>query len=133
LDDPTNTDGYIKVGRLFLGEYLQMDPSSLIEFPETRARTDNVTYSIGNQMYGDKGVEYISYNYAFPQSGTTARTNINSMWGTVGRWKPFFFTNFDTTYTVIEPIYCHLTNDLSYNHVGGSQWSGYQLNIREVD
>ena len=132
MDDQTNSNSYLQVGRAFVGEYLQVDPSSLLEFPEERTRTDTVQYSIGNQMYGDKGVEAVVYRYSFPRSDDTMKGNMETVWTTVGRHKPIFFTNFDTTYTVIPPTYCHIAEDMTFQYLGNAEWE-YSMVLREVD
>lgn len=132
FDDPTNTDGFISVGRLFLGEYLQADPSSLIEFPEEHIRTDSFQTSEGNQLYADEGIGYNIYRYSYRRVEDTQKGNIESMHDTVGKHKPIFFTNFDTAYTVIEPIYCQIQNDITFRYFGGSKWD-YDLTLREVN
>ena len=132
FDDQTNSNSYLQVGRLFLGEYLQVDPSSLLEFPEERTRTDTVQYSIGNQMYADQGIESVIYRYQFPRSDDTMKGNMETAWTTVGRHKPIFFTNFDTAYTVIPPVYCHIAEDITFQYLGNAEWE-YGLVLKEVD
>jgi len=131
FDDTTNTNSYLEVGRLFLGEYLQFDPSSIYEFPEERARDDVTQFSPGNQMYVDKGVQYKRYKYSFPATGDTMKASMDAVYTEVGKFKPFFFMNFDTTYTVIEPIYAVLENNLTWNKIQVNKWD-YSLIVREV-
>jgi hypothetical protein len=133
IEDPTNGDSYLEVGRWFLGSYLQVDPSSYVEFDLNLRRSDRVAFSITNQAYSDKGIEFWDITYDFPPSQTaTAKSNIETFFTIVGKFKPFFFTNFDSTYTVIEPIYCILVDDIIFKNHGGNRFS-YSLHLREVN
>ena len=131
VEDPTNPDGYVEIGRIFLGEYIQFSPSSLHEFPVKHVRSDNVDFSITNQTYGEVGVEHLELSYEFPKSSNTMKVAVEALWDECGKHKPFFFSNFDTTFTVISPIYCVITDDLVFKFLSGSQWE-YALTLREV-
>jgi hypothetical protein len=133
LDDSANADGYISVGRLFIGEYLQADPSSYEGFPIKHVRTDSGSFSISNQYYSDEGVGYRELKYAFPRTANTAKTAIETMWNTVGKHKPLFFANFDSSYwSVIDPIYCTIIEDITFTKLRGNDWE-YSLTLREVN
>uniref|UniRef100_UPI0011453510 hypothetical protein n=1 Tax=Anaplasma marginale TaxID=770 RepID=UPI0011453510 len=83
--DAGNTDNYIEVGRMFACAYLQVTPSSLLDFRITKVRTDNVKESIGNQMYSDQGVGYREFRYRFPPTGTTMISSLDTMYDTIRR------------------------------------------------
>jgi hypothetical protein len=107
LSNTTNPAGYYEVGRLFLGTYLQVDPSSLIEFPQEQIRTDNVVFSRDGQLYADEGITYKQLRYKFEEASPTAKTLIETMWAGsagVGKFKPILLMNYDTDFTVIEPL-----------------------------
>jgi hypothetical protein len=132
FEDASNTNSYLSVGRLFLGLKLDLSPSAAEEFALNRVRNDNTVYSLTNQAYSDKGVEHIEVGYKFPQITDTLKTSVEAMFDTVGKHTPIFFTNFNTDFSIIEPIYCIITSDLAFTrkHAGiGWEW---QLNLREV-
>lgn len=119
FDETTNPDGYYEVGRLFLGEYLQVDPSSLVEFPQEQIRTDNVIFSRDGQLYADEGICYKQLRYKFEQASNSAKTLIETMWAGsagVGRYKPVLLMNYDTDFTIIEPLYCSIAEDIVFEH-----------------
>ncbi len=131
FDDTTNTDGFYEVGRLMLGEYLQVDPSSLVEFPEKHVRNDNVAFSRSNQHYADQGSGWKELSYQFQDSDDTMKGKVEVMWGSVGKFIPILLMNYDTTFTVVEPLYASITNDLTFGHKKFDRWD-YSINLREA-
>lgn len=130
--DTGNADGYYEVGRLMLSEYLQMDPSSMVEFPEEHVRNDRVAFSRSNQLYADTGVGYKQLRYKFEYASASAKTAIETMWDTVGKHTPLLLMNYDTTFTVIEPLYCAIAEDMTFEHKKHDEWN-YELVLRECN
>jgi len=131
IADAANTDGYVEVGRLGLGAYLEMDPSSLVEFPMEKLRTDNVAYSITNQIYGDKGEAFLKISYDFPRTSASAKSAVETFYDDVGLHTPFFFSNFTSDFTIIEPIYAVLGEPITFNYIGHGYFT-FGTVIREV-
>ena len=132
FNETTNPDGYYQIGRLMLGAYLQVDPSSLVEFPEDHVRSDRQQFSVTNQLYADIGVGHKEYRYSFEYANASAKTLMQTMWDTSGRHGPFLFLNYDETYTVIPPVYCVLTEDMTFTHLLHDFWK-FDMKLREVD
>ncbi len=132
FNDTSNSDGFYEVGRLFLSEYLQIDPSSLIEFPEKHMRNDLRSFSRSNQMYADQGSGWKELSYQFQNSDDTMKGKIETVWGSVGKFKPLLLMNYDTTFSVIPPLYCSITNDITFTHKKFDRWD-YSLDLREAD
>lgn len=130
FDELTNADGYYEVGRLFLGAYLQVDPSSMVEFPEEHTRTDRQAFSRTGQFYGDQGVGYKQLDYRFEWASNSAKTLIETMWDTVGRHTPLLIMNYDTTFSVIEPLYAVLVEDITFEHRRYDRWN-FGMKLRE--
>ena len=132
FDDTTNADTFYEVGRLMLGEYLQVDPSSLIEFPEKHIRNDRVAFSRSNQHYADQGSGWKELSYQFQDSDDTMKGKVETMWNTVGKFKPLLLMNYDTTFSVIEPLYCSVVDDIIFTHKKYDRWD-YSLSLRQAD
>lgn len=133
FDELTLADGYYEVGRLFLGQYLQVDPSSLVEFPQEQVRTDNVQFSRDGQLYADEGICYKQLRYQFQEASASAKTLIETMWAGsagVGKHKPLLLMNYDETFTVIEPLYCAIAEDIVFKHKTHDYWD-WDLVLRE--
>ncbi len=132
ITDPNVSDGYFEVGRFVLAEYLQIDPSSLIEFPEKHIRNDRVAFSRSNQHYADQGSGWKELSYQFQDSDDTMKGKVETMWGSVGLFKPLLLMNYDTTFSVIPPLYCSITNDITFTHKKFDKWD-YSLDLKEAD
>ena len=130
FSDNSNPDGYYEVGRLFLGAYLQVDPSSLVEFPEEHVRTDNQKFSRSNQLYADEGIGYKQLRYKFEAASASAKTLMEALWDGVGKHTPFLLMNYDETFTVIEPLYCAITENVVFQHKKYDLWD-FELVLRE--
>ena len=118
LDDPTNTDGYVEVGRPWLGEYLAIDPSSLDAFTVTKKRSDTVTYGRDRQKYATEGVGWRNFNLSFPRTSGSALTAILTMYDTVGNHGSVIFSNFDSLriYPLVEPCYSSIVGEIDFSH-----------------
>jgi len=118
IDDPTNTDGFISIGRLWAGEYISIDPSSLIDFTVSKRRSDNVAHGRYRQKFASEGIGWREFKLDFPPSNETMVEKINTLYDTVGNHSSFIFCNFDTIrdYVLVEPCYVSIDNELEFNH-----------------
>ena len=130
IEDTNNDEGYLEIGRLFLGEYLQITPSSFIEFPLTIDTTDQVSYSMGRQLYGDRGVRYTRLAYQFPATDDDQKKLVEAMWINRGLTGPIWFMNYDTDYDRIPPIYMHIATPITFRSEG-DRWK-WELDLVEV-
>ena len=130
FDELTNSDTYYEVGRLFLGTYVQVSPASLVEFPVKHVRNDRTVFSKSNQLYGDQGVGWKELHYKFPRSSNSAKTLIETMWGSCGKYIPLIFLNYNLDYTIVPPLYCVIQEDIIFEHLKNDFWS-YSLSLRE--
>ncbi len=106
--DAANPDGYIQIGRLSLGTYLQMPD---IEPGETLPRPTStiVTESPTGQVYADLGIEWGEFGIVFPPVITeTQRQAIRAMWAAVHNAVPFFLAVWESSFEVEGPVYCRL-------------------------
>jgi len=120
LDDPTNTDGYVEMGRPWLGTYLAIDPSSLDSFTVTKKRSDTVTYGRDRQKYATQGVGWRQFNLSFPRTSGTALTAIQTMYDTVGNHGSVIFSNLDgrRDFPIVEPCYTSIVGEIDFRHGG---------------
>ena len=132
FDHLTNADGYYEIGRLMLGAYLQIDPSSMVEFPEKHPRSDRLSFSISNQPYTDEGMGHKELSYQFQYAGNTMKASMVTLWETVGKHTPLLFLNYNLDYTVIPPLYCSITNDIIFEHIKYDKWN-FAIDLRECD
>jgi len=118
IEDSTQTDAYVEVGLLWLGTYLTIDPSSLLNFTVTKKRSDTVVYGRDRQKYATEGVGWRSFDLSFPRTGGTALTNVLTMYDTAGNHSSVIFCNFDSdrSYEIVEPCYCSIEGEIDFRH-----------------
>jgi hypothetical protein len=110
FDDDANGDGYLEIGRLFLGTRLQMpkiEPGVDIPYQDTSV----VSTSISGESYGDEGVIIRAPAFRFPHLTDTERGNILSMWREVKKVKPIFLLIWEDSLDVEGAIYCRINMD----------------------
>jgi hypothetical protein len=130
FEDTTNTSTYLQIGRLTASNYLQFTPSSLAEFKIIENRTDIVNITPSNNCYGYQLSDFRTFEYEFPKSASSMISSIKDIYDTNGKVIPWYFMNFDTAWTVIEPAYVILTNDFEQGWKEGK--ASYGLRLREV-
>lgn len=133
IDDQTNPDGYIEIGRFWLGDYITISPSSLVDFTVKKNRSDNVMHNKTRQKYASIGNTWREFNLQFPPTASTMVDLIEDMFDYVGNHSSFIFCNFDTLrgYTLVEPCYVSIVDDsLSFGHDENNKWN-WSLNLME--
>jgi hypothetical protein len=132
IDDPLNTDGYVEAGRLWLGSYVTISPSSLLDFRVVKRRSDMVTIGKNRQKYAVPGEGWRRFEMSFPATGGSMLTAIQTMYDTVGNHSSVIFSNFDdlTTYDLVYPVYASIEGDLSFTHDKRQKYS-YSIVLEE--
>lgn len=129
--DPNNADGYVEAGRFYLGKYLQVTPTSFIEFPTEHSRSDRFQYSQGRQLYADVGLGTRQVRYQFPDTSAAQKKLMEAMWDDRGMHGPVIFTNYDSAYwSRIPPMYAHIASPVTFIS-RGDRWR-YDLQLQEV-
>jgi len=132
IDDQTNHDGYLEVGRVWLGNYIDINPSSMLEFTVAKKRNDRVVHGRGQQKFASVGVGWREFKLTFPPSETAMVDSILTMYDTVGNHSSVIFCNFDSIrdYTIVEPCYCSISNEMDFQHTERQKYT-YALNLVE--
>lgn len=133
IDDDSNPDGYVQIGRVMLGAYVQMPPVEPgVNLP---VDTTSVAFtSITGQVYGDEGVIVRVPGFQFPLVTETQRQALLTMWGAVHNITPFVLVVWEDSLTVEGPLYCRLDQDslpFELAREAGVMWST-TLKFREV-
>lgn len=132
FSDASNPDGYISIGRLWVGTYFQITPSSLLDFKITYTNSDINIYGINRQKFSLPGVIWRRFDLSFPPSDNTMISTINDLIDQVGKHSSFIFCNFDdlTTYAVVYPAYVSIKDDIGFTHESRQRYR-YQLVLEE--
>lgn len=122
----------IQVGRIWVGNYIDISPASLDDFTVTKKRDDNVVYGRGRQKYASPGQGWRSFDLSFPRTAGTTLTAIQTLYDTVGKHTSFIFCNFNSlrTYPLVEPCYCSIADDIGFSH-SSRQFYTYRIILEE--
>jgi hypothetical protein len=122
----------VQAGRLWLGEYLQVNPSSLLDLTVSKKRSDVVVYGRDRQKFANPGVGWRRVSAKFPKTNPNMIYRLEQFHDHVGNHSSFIFCNFDTSreFPLVEPLYGSLSDDLSFNHTDRQKYN-YSLTIEE--
>jgi hypothetical protein len=114
----------IEIGRIWLGEYITIDPSSALSFNVIKKRSDNVTHSRNRQKFASIGLSWRRFELSFPKTEEVTILKLNTMIDYVGNHSAFIFCNFDTLrdYILVEPCYVSIDGEISFNHIKNMTW-----------
>ena len=120
LVEGTTTGTYIEAGRVWLGPYMTIDPSSLVDFRVTKKRSDTVIYGKHRQKFADPGYGWRRFDLNFPETDASMVSAIATMYDTVGNHTSMLFMNFDSVrdWTLVSPVYCSIVGDLQFVNRG---------------
>lgn len=122
----------LQIGRLWIGDYIDISPSSLDDFTVTKKRDDIVVYGKNRQKYASIGNGWREIQLTFPRTSPTSMSSIYTFYDTVGKHSSFIFANFDTLrgYELVEPMYCSIADDIGFSHAR-NQFYTYSLTLTE--
>ena len=120
LVENTTTGSYIEMGRVWLGTYITVEPSSLVDFRVIKKRSDTVIYGKHRQKWADPGYGWRRFELSFPETDASMLTQIETMYDTVGNHSSFLFCNFDLVrdFTLTEPCYVSIDGDIGFVNRG---------------
>ena len=120
IEDASNPDTVIKIGRLFLGTYFDLSNWAQASFTRRTVDTSVLERSATGQGYGDERITYKEYEFEFPIITNTERVNLETMWETNKKVKPIvLIPNPDDT--TLGPLYAYIT-DWDLSHIIAWQW-----------
>jgi len=122
----------VQLGRVWMGDYLTISPSSLLDFKVYKKRSDINIYGKDRQKFSIPGVSWRAINLKFPPTDNTMLSSILDWFDMVGLYRSFIFCNFDTLrgYALVEPLYCSISSDIGFTHQQSMKFS-YELNLEE--
>lgn len=132
ISDATNPDGHIELGRVWVGPYLNITPSSLLDFSVTFKNSDINIYGKDRQKFSLSGAVWRKFDLSFPPTDTTMIDEILDLIDRVGFHSSFIFCNFDTIrdFSIVEPCYVSITGDVGFTHESRMKWK-YSLQLEE--
>jgi hypothetical protein len=122
----------VRIGRIWLGDYIDITPASLNDFTVTIKNDDTVVYGRNRQKYASPGATWRQFNLSFPRSSPTMVSAIKTLYDTVATHTSLVFCNFDTTrgFDLVEPCYCSITGEMGFSHTNRQHYS-YDITLEE--
>lgn len=123
----------LQIGRLWLGTYVTITPSSLLDFTVTKKRDDIINYGKGRQKYSTSGnVSWRKFSFTFPPTAEATLLLVQALYDSIGNHGNLIFCNFDDlrTYSLVDPVYCSIVGDIGFSHNKGMKF-GYRLELEE--
>lgn len=112
VTDPTNTETYLKVSKVFIGDSLTLpgiDPSCDLPIESNSIIDRNLT----GQIFTDRRIQIKSGKFKFPVITETQRQELITMFETVDITDPFFLLIWESTLDVEPPLYAVLNSNLN--------------------
>jgi len=123
ITDTTNADGYLEIGKIFLGESLEL-PQMMPEMEIPTTTTSDTSSSLSGQRYGDRRAQLKTASIKCPSIDNDNRSNINMWFNTVDIIDPFWLIVWEDDLWAEYPIYCALTKGLQWKKLTtGQDWS----------
>jgi hypothetical protein len=126
----SGNDDSLSIGRVWLGTYLTIDPSSLLDFTVTKKRSDYVSHGPARQKYATEGMGWRAFVLSFPPSKETMVAAVKTMYESA-KSSSVIFCNFDSVrdYQMVEPCYCSI-GELKFKHTESGLYT-YDLTLEE--
>ena len=125
ISDATNTDGFISMSKVYLGNYVQLPNMGKSQKLNTTSTSD-VAESVGGQSYGDPGYFYLSGDITFPVIEDSEKLIIENLFRLTDKYIPVILLIWENDLVVQPPIYSRITNDMQFTRVDGlvgRRWS----------
>lgn len=108
IDDPTNTDGYLEISKIFLGTYFQTpgpSPDSKLNIKTSSTYTKTPT----GQLYPNSKIKLKSWGFSFPITTEAQRQSAITFFNATENTVPFFLLIWESGLDTEPPIYCNQT------------------------
>ncbi len=112
--DAANTDGYIEVGNIFLGDSLVMPAMDVSKIVAKKTNSD-FSKSPGGQLFSNPRVQLKYAEITFPDVKEDKKSEVEDFSDTVDIHTPFILLIWQNDLDIEEPIYCNLTESIAFN------------------
>lgn len=129
-DSDSGADGYIEIGSIFLGTYLQM-PGMKLDQVFDEVTNSSVSISNSNQAYGEEKYDYRNPNINFPFLSHTLKASILTMWNNNKNIRPMIVLIWANRLDLEAPIYAIIDQKkLSFKRNGTNQIDPFNCKIK---
>lgn len=132
-DDDSLADGYIEIGSIFLGTFLQMPGMKLDQQLEKKTKS-SISISYSGQACGEERYSYRNPAFSFPFLTHDQRDYLNDMYENNKNIKPLICLVWANDLNIESPMYCVIDQDsmqFKRNEDASCPW-GTKIKFREV-
>jgi hypothetical protein len=131
IEDATNTDLYVEMGTVYLGNYLTLSPMTPSHKFTYNTNSTNF-FSTSNQVFGDSRLNYKEYSITYPNVLNADRLLLETWFNYSKNVTPFFMAIWEDSLTIEKPQFAVFSGDgLSYTYSVNNLF-GMTINYREV-
>jgi len=91
IDDTGNSDGYLKIGRVFLGNHVELSRVYSYGYEYQYIDPSDVVFSANGQIASNQKERYKRFSYTFRGLTSTDKSNLETIFDSVGLSIPYFF------------------------------------------
>lgn len=115
ITDVDNSDGYVEIGRSFLGTYFQTAVNFKRDYRRRLVDPTDVIISDGGQLSSNEKTKYQTLALTFEYLSNTDLATLESIWQSRGMHRDFFFCR-DADNMLTTTIYCRFANPIDIEH-----------------
>lgn len=130
IEDVDNPDGYVEMGRVFLGGYFSPTRGFKEDYGDNIIDPSDVMFSKGGQVSSNEEDEYISVDLSFP-AATADFATFKSIFNDRGRRKDFFVC-LDTDNFATETYYMKFASQFEARHIYNREYYWVQVQLEEL-
>ena len=130
INDIDNPDGYVEMGRVFLGSYFSPTRGFKEEYGDNILDPSDVMFSKGGQISSNEEDEYVSVDLSFP-AATADFATFKSMFNDRGRRKDMFVC-LDTDNFATETYYMRFASQFNASHMWNREYYWVQTQLEEL-
>lgn len=114
--DRVNSNGYIELGRAFVGTYFSPTVNCRTDYSVGWEDPSDIDESDGGQISSNKKTKFEIPVYVFEYATAADLASFRTMWNYCGRTKEFFFIR-DRDDAVASGMYCRFADRIQYEHI----------------
>jgi hypothetical protein len=123
IADPTNADGYISIGRLYLCSKLSLPGVPMQAFEHTINDSTLISRSITQQVYADLGVQTDAYLLQLGYVSNATKQAVQTLYRLHGQWNPVIVVPDPNNTDKLPPLYATMMQGLSFAQTSGWGWT----------
>lgn len=131
IEDASNPDGYIEIGRLILGVFIQVTQPIQTAFPFQDLDTSSRQFAVTGEQYGNEGITYELYRWQFSRWDNAKKKEMQALFRDVKTIVPLLFVPNEDELARIDAVYGVFNTEIDYNHIVNFQWNA-SFSVREV-